>query len=73
MTRAAASQRHGPFQVDEDAALAALEEVWATGGYHAFGADHGTWSAVSSSGDVLTGQTPDELYRAIRAHWLAMQ
>ena len=65
--------RGGPFAVDEDAALAALEEAWAAGGYHAFGADQGIWSAISSSGDVLTRATPDELDRAIRAHWQAMQ
>ena len=65
--------RRGSLAVDEDAALAALEEAWAAGGYHGFGADQGTWSAVSSSGDVLTGATPDELDRKIRAHWQAMQ
>ena len=29
--------------------------------------------AISSAGDVLTGDTPDELDREIRAHWQAMQ
>ena len=32
-----AGQRRAVFAVDEDAALAALEEKWAEGGYHAFG------------------------------------
>ena len=74
MTRAAAaSPRRGPFHVDEDAALAEMEQAWADGGYHAFSADGGTWSAISSAGDVLTGGTPDELDRAIRAHWLAVK
>jgi len=66
-------QRRDPFAVDEDAALAEIELAWADGGYHGFSADGGTWSAVSSAGDVLTGDTPDALNRAIRAHWQAMQ
>ena len=70
---AVARQRRAVFAVDEDAALAALEEAWADGGYHAFSVDHGTWSAVSSAGEVLTGATPDELDRKIRARWQAMQ
>jgi hypothetical protein len=43
------------------------------GGYHGFTADGGTWCAITSAGQVLTGSTPDELARAIRAHWQAMQ
>jgi hypothetical protein len=70
---AAASGQRDPFAVDQDAALAELELTWADGGYHAFSADGGTWCAVSSSGEVLTGATPDALARAIRAHWAAMQ
>jgi hypothetical protein len=74
MTRTAAASAHrGPFQVDEDAALAELELAWAAGGYRAFSADSGTWSAISSAGEMLAGATPDELDRAIRAHWWAMQ
>jgi hypothetical protein len=69
----AAGQRRGVFEVDEDATLAELELAWADGGYHGFSADGGTWSAITSSGDVLTGDTPDALNRAIRAHWQAMQ
>ena len=65
--------RGGVFAVDEDAALAELELTWAAGGYHGFSADDGTWSAISSAGQVLTGFTPDELGRAIRAHWHATQ
>ncbi len=73
--RAAAveGQQRGVFDVDEDAALAEIELAWADGGYHAFSADGGTWCAVSSAGEVLTGGTPDALNRAIRAHWQAMQ
>jgi hypothetical protein len=59
--------------VDEDRALAELERAWADGGYHGFSADGGTWCAISSAGDVLTGATVDELNRPIRAHWQAMQ
>ena len=53
--------------------LAALELAWADGGYHGFCAEGSTWSAISSAGDVLTGDTPDALTRKIRAHWQAMQ
>ena len=63
-----AGQRRAVFAVDEDAALAAVEEAWADGGYHAFGVDDELWSAVGSPGEVLTGATPDELDRKIRAH-----
>jgi hypothetical protein len=62
-----------PFWVDEDRALAELELAWADGGYHGFSAGGGTWCAISSAGDVLTGATPDALNRAIRAHRQAMQ
>ena len=69
----AAPQRRGVFSVDENAALTELELAWADGGYHGFSADDGTWSAISSAGEVLTGDTPDALTRKIRAHWQAMQ
>jgi len=61
------------FDVDQEAALAKLELAWADGGYHGFSADGGTWCAITSAGQVLTASTPDELARAIRAHWQAMQ
>ncbi len=73
MGKAAEGQRRGVFGVDQDAALAELELAWAGGGYHGFSADGGTWCAISSAGDVLTGDTPDALNRAIRAHWQAWQ
>jgi hypothetical protein len=66
-------QQSDPFAVDEEAALAELELAWSDGGYHAFSAGGGLWYAVSSAGEVLTGDTPDALDRAIRAHWAAMQ
>jgi len=53
-----AGHRRTVFAVDEDSALAALEEAWAEGGYHAFSADHGIWSAIDSAGEVLTGIQP---------------
>ena len=68
-----AGQRRGVFDVDEDRALAELEDAWTSGGYHGFSVDHGTWSAIGSAGEVLTGSTPDELDRKIRAHWQVMQ
>ncbi len=76
MSRAAqraASGKQGIFGVDEDSGLAELKLAWASGGYHGFGVDGGLWSAISSAGRVLTGSTPDELDRKIRAHWQAMQ
>ena len=69
----AAHQRRGVFAVDENAALTELELAWADGGYHRFSVADGTWSAISSAGEVLTGDTPDALTRKIRAHWQAMQ
>ncbi len=69
----ASAQPRGVFEVDEERALAELDLAWAAGGYHGFSADGGTWCAISSAGDVLTGGTPDALNREIRAHWQAMQ
>ena len=65
--------RRDVFAVDADRALAELERAWAYGGYHGFSADGGTWCAISSAGQVLTGRTADELNQAIRAHWQAMR
>jgi hypothetical protein len=70
---AAASGPDDPFAVDEDAALAELEAAWSDAGYHAFSARDGLWCAVSSAGEVLTGDTPDDIDRAIRAHWQALR
>ncbi len=66
-------QQRGVFDVDEDRALAELEQAWAYGGYHGFSVDGGLWSAISGAGDVLTGDAPDALTQKIRAHWEAMQ
>jgi hypothetical protein len=68
------SQPRGVFEVDEDAALAELERAWADGGYHGFCVvEHSLWYAISSSGEVLTGNTPDGLDQQVRAHWQALQ
>ena len=68
------SQPRGVFEVDEDAAVAELEQAWADGGYHGFCVlEHSLWSAITSSGEVLTGSTPDGLDQQIRAHWQALQ
>jgi hypothetical protein len=70
---AAGSGQRDPFAVDEEAALTELELSWADAGYHAFSAGGGLRYAVSSAGEVLTGDTPDGLDRAIRAHWQALR
>ena len=69
----AARQRRSVFAVDENAVLAELGLAWSDGGYYGFSVDDGTWSAISSAGEVLTGATPDALITKIRAHWQAMQ
>ena len=70
----AVSARRGVFEVEEDAALAELERAWADGGYHGFCVvEHSAWCAISSSGEVLTGGTPDGLDQQIRAHCQALQ
>jgi len=67
-------QPRGVFEVDEDAALAELEQAWSDGGYHGFCVlEHSMWCAISSSGEMLTGNTPDGLDQQIRAHWRALQ
>ena len=67
------ARKCGVAAVDPDQAIAELEQMWQPAGYHAFTFDSGTWSAISSAGDILTGDTPDALTLKIRAHWQAMQ
>jgi hypothetical protein len=70
----AVSGIRGVLEVDEDADLAELEKAWAYGGYHGFCVlEHSVWSAITSAGDVLVGDTPDGLDQQIRAHWQALQ
>ncbi|HEY6313879.1 MAG TPA: hypothetical protein VIY52_24185 [Streptosporangiaceae bacterium] len=80
MERAAASPaggvvgpRRGAFDVDADSALAERELARADRGYHGFCVADGLWSAISSGGKVLTGDTPDALTQKIREHWQALQ
>ena len=80
MERAAASPaggvvgpRRGVFDVGAESALAGLELAWTDGGYHGFCVADGLWSAISSAEEVLTGDTPDALSQAVRAHWQALQ
>ena len=72
--QAAAGRQRGVVEADEDAGLAELERAWAEGGYHGFCIlEHSLRSAISSSGEVLTGSTPDGLDQQLRAHWQALQ
>ena len=65
----AGTARPGPFDVDRDRALDALRLAWdelydagfADGAYRA--------ARIDGTGNLLTGQTPDELNAAIRADW----
>jgi hypothetical protein len=66
-TQAADSQGRGVFEVDQERAPTALELAWTDRGYHGFCADGGTWSAISSAGDLLTDDTPEALNAVIRA------
>ncbi len=63
-------QQRGVFDVDEDRALDALALAWADF-YDDIGLGHdGLWYAHhmdAPDGEVVTGVTPDELNRAIRA------
>jgi hypothetical protein len=61
----------GPFAVDTGRALEALRLEW-TAHYDTGFAD-GAYRAARTdgTGDLLTGQTPDELAAAIRADWAA--
>lgn len=62
-------RRRGPFGVDEDRALDALDLAWG-GEYDQIWVMDGQWGAHhkdAGEDDVLTGATPDELNAAIRA------
>lgn len=63
-----------PFAVDEDKALSALSLAW--GDLYEVYVVAGQWQAWHDSApdhDVITGSTPDELNRAIRADWSRRQ
>ena len=53
--------------------LAELELTWAACSYHGFSGGGGTWCAISSAGEVLTGGTQDELTGSSGCTWVAMQ
>jgi len=62
--------RRGVFDVDEDRALAALDLAW--GDTYEIWVMAGEWGAHrkgTPDGEAVTGATPDELNRAIRADW----
>ena len=61
--------RRGAFGVDPDRAAEALRLAW--GDTYDIGFADGAWHAarLDGTGDVLTGQVPDELAAAIRADW----
>jgi GMP synthase-like glutamine amidotransferase len=60
-----------PFAVNEERALDALSLAWADE-YDQIWVHDGEWGAHhkdAPDGDVITGSTPDELNRGIRADW----
>jgi hypothetical protein len=59
----------GPFQIDVDRALEALRLEWAAEYDVGFADDAYHAARIKGAGDLLTGQTPDELAAAIRADW----
>ena len=62
---------HDPFAVDQDRVLDALTLAWADE-YDEIWVHGGEWGAHrkdAGDDDVITGSTPDELNRAIRADW----
>ncbi len=63
-------QQRGVFDVDEDRALDALALAWgAAYEIYVVGGQWQAWRQGAGDQDVLTGSTPDELNRAIRADW----
>jgi len=68
-TRTSEDRRRGVFDVDEDRALDALRMSW--GDVYDIGHEHDQWVASrrDGRGGALTGSTPDELNRQMRAGW----
>ena len=65
----------GPFAVDVERALDALDLAWGDE-YDEIWISDGKWNAHhkdAGDDDVLTGVTPDELNRLIRADWTRRQ
>jgi hypothetical protein len=63
-----------PFAVDEDRALDALMLAWGDA-YEIYisGSQWQAWHDDAPDQEMLTGTTPDELNRAIRADWTRRQ
>ena len=63
------NRRRGVFDVDEDRALDALRMSW--GDVYDIGHEYDRWVASrrDGRGGALTGSTPDELNRQMRAGW----
>ena len=63
------NRRRGVFDVDEDRALDALRMSW--GDVYDIGHEYDWWVASrrDGRGGTLTGSTPDELNRQMRAGW----
>ncbi len=68
------SEGTGPFHVDADKALDTLSQAWGDL-YEIWLVDDQwqAWHKDADTKDVLTGSTPDEINRAIRADWLRRQ
>jgi hypothetical protein len=64
-------RRRGVFDVDEDRALDALRMSWGDVYDIDIGHEYGRWVARrrDGRGGPLTGETPDELNRQMRADW----
>ena len=62
-------RRRGVFEVDEDRALDALTLAWGDeyDGLWVHGGEWGAHHKDAGDDEVVTGATPDELNRAIRA------
>jgi hypothetical protein len=67
--RTSEDRRRGVFDVDEDRALDALRMSW--GDVYDIGHEYDRWvaSRLDGRGGALTGSTPDELNRQMRAGW----
>lgn len=67
----AGTARPGPFDVDQDRALDALRLAWGDICDPGFADGAHRAARIDGTGDLLTGQMPDELNAAIQADWNA--
>jgi hypothetical protein len=64
----AQTRRRGVFDVDEDRALEVLRLAWGDRyEIHVTGGQWQAWHHDAAPEDILDGQTPDDLARAVRA------